>query len=305
MALSAFPYPGGKTVYCDEIISRMPEHRRYVEPFGGSAAVLLNKPNSYIEVFNNLDDDVVHFFRVLRERRDDLEAWLQRTPFSRSVYEDWVSKFYDGHRPDDNLERAGRWFYLRYAQFNGSLDRRNGFKTGGKRNEARSFRGSIQDLETVAARFSEVTIECQPYDEVLDRYDHPDTLFYLDPPYYETSSDRDRYRVGGDFDHERFVDELRERDGYWIISYQTLPPGLADVAETVETYTAMYSMSYDDERQETTEHLAMNYDPADHPQFTASSQTTLVDGFVAATDGGETSAHSTTETDRSEGGDER
>ena len=59
VTLSAFPYPGGKTVYCNEIINRLPDHRRYVEPFGGSAAVLLNKPHSYIEVFNDLDDDVV------------------------------------------------------------------------------------------------------------------------------------------------------------------------------------------------------------------------------------------------------
>lgn len=286
MALSAFPYPGGKTVYCDEIIQRMPDHRRYVEPFGGSAAVLLNKPRSYIEVFNDLDDDVVQFFRVLRERRSELEAWLQNTPFSRSVYEDWVSSFYDGDRPDDDVERAGRWFYLRYSQFNGSLDRRNGFKTGGKRNEARSFRGSIQDLDTVAARFREVTIECQPYYEVLDRYDHPDTLFYLDPPYFETDSDRDHYRVGGDFDHERFVDELRDREGDWIVSYHRLPPGLRDVAEVVETYEAMYSMAYDDERHARTEKLAMNFDPSDAPEFSAAHQTTLADAAYA--DGGAT-----------------
>jgi len=192
--------------------------------------------------------------------------------------------------------------HLRYTQFNGSLDRQNGFKTGGNRNEARSFRGAIQDLETVAERFSEVTIECQPYYEVLDRFDYPDTLFYLDPPYYETSSDRDHYRVGGDFDHERFVDELCGREGDWIVSYQTLPPGLADIAETVETYTAMYSMSYDDGRQETTERLAMNYDPADHPRFTTSSQTTLADGVLARTEGGN-SRSLRTGIDQSEGGE--
>jgi len=275
VTLSAFPYPGGKTVYCNEIINRLPDHRRYVEPFGGSAAVLLNKPRSYIEVVNDLDNDVVQFFRVLRDRRDELEAWLQATPYSRSVYEEWVSEFYDGHRPKDDIKRAGRWFYLRYTQFNGSLDRRNGFKTGGKRNEARSFRGGIQELRTVAARFHEVTIECQPYYQVVDRYDNPDTVFYLDPPYYETNSDRDHYRVGGDIDHEQFVDQLRDRDGYWIVSYAELPPQLRDISKTVETYTAMYSMSYDDERQEKTEHLAMNFDPSDEPAFTAAEQTTL------------------------------
>jgi len=276
MVLSAFPYPGGKTTYHQEILQFFPGHRRYVELFGGSAAVLLNKPASYIEVYNDLDDDIVHFFEVLRERREDLAEWLAAVPFSRSVYEDWVQNFYDGYRPEDDIERAGRWFYLRYSQFNGSLDRRNGFKTGGKRNEARSFRGSIENLETIAARFGEVTIECQPYYEVLDRYDNPDTLFYLDPPYFETNADRDHYRVGGDFDHQRFVDELRDRESDWIVSYGTLPPGLEELATTVEEYTAMYSMSYDDNRTEATERLAMNFDPDERPRFCEARQTTLL-----------------------------
>lgn len=273
MALSAFPYPGGKTVYHQEILKHFPDHRRYVEPFGGSAAVLLNKPSSYIEVFNDLDDDIVHFFRVLREQREELEDWLQNVPFSRRVYNEWTDEFYAGHRPDNDVERAGRWFYLRYTQFNGSLDRRSGFKTGGKRNEARSFRGSIEDLETVAARFAEVTIECQPYTDVVDRYDHPDTLFYFDPPYFDAS--REYYRVGTDFDHGQFVDELQDREGYWIVSYDELPPGLEDLATAVETYIARYSMAYSDDRPEHVEYLAMNFDPEGHPQFTEAAQTRL------------------------------
>lgn len=271
--LSAFPYPGGKTVYYAEILRFFPEHRRYVEPFGGSAAVLLNKPPSYIEIYNDLDDDVVQFFRVLRERREGLEEWLRHVPYSRSLYEDWVSAFYDGFRPDDEIERAGRWFYLRYSQFNGALDRRNGFKTGGKRNEARSFRGSIDSLEAIANRFREVTIECQPYQDVLDRYDHPDTLAYLDPPYYGT--DRTHYRIGDDFDHETFVDELRDRDGYWIVSYDELPPSLEELATTVEEYTARYSMSYSDERPKHTERLAMNFKPSEVSAWDPGQQTYL------------------------------
>jgi len=275
--LSAFPYPGGKTTYCEEIIQRLPDHRRYVEPFGGSAAVLLNKPPSHIEIYNDLDGDVVHFFEVLRERRADLQEWLYRVPFSREVYEQWVREYFDGHRPADDIERAGRWFYLRYSQYNGSLDRRNGFKTGGKRNEARSFRGSIHALELIASRFAEVTIECEPFEDVLARYDHPDTVFYLDPPYYDTRSDRDHYRVGGEFDHAQLVDELRNLDGDWLVSYETLPPGLEDAATTVASYTAMYSMSYDDQRQQRTEHIVMSFDPSEVRLFAAAQQLTLGD----------------------------
>jgi len=110
---------------------------------------------------------------------------------------------------------------------------------------------------------------------VLARYDHPDTVFYLDPPYYQTRSDRDHYRVGDNFSHDELVDELRDLEADWLISYETLPPGLEEVAATAETYTAMYSMSYDDQRQERTEHVVMSFDPAESRLFAPAQQTTL------------------------------
>ena len=274
--LSAFPYPGGKTVYFEKIVERFPDHRRYVEPFGGSAAVLLNKAPSHLEVYNDLDGDVVQFFRVLREQRDELLDWLNNVPYSRDIYERWSADYYSGDRVDDPVERVGRWFYLRYTQFNGSLDRRSGFKTGGKRNEARSFNWSVHRLEDIAERFREVTLEHEPYEDVVDRYDHPDTLFYLDPPYYDAR--RMYYRVGNNFDHEALADVLDDTEGDWVVSYDEVPPALDDVATTVETYTARYSMSHSDDRPEHIEHLAMNFDPADRPRFCRAGQTTLPGG---------------------------
>lgn len=271
--LSAFPYPGGKTVHFEKIVRRFPDHRRYVEPFGGSVAVLLNKSPSHIEVYNDLDGDVVQFFEVVRDRRDDLLDWLQYVPYSRDVYETWVREFFAGERPDDPVERAGRWFFLRYAQFNASLDRRSGFKTGGRRNEARSYRWSIHRLDDIAERFREVTLEHESYEDVVDRYDHPDTLFYLDPPYFE--ADREYYRVDDDFDHQALADVLDGTEGDWVVSYDDVPPALREIATTVETYPARYSMSHSDDRPEHTECLVMNYDPADRRGFAPAGQTTL------------------------------
>jgi DNA adenine methylase len=221
--LSAFPYPGGKTSFVDEIVRQFPKHRRYVEPFGGSAAVLLNKPPSYIEVFNDLNSDIVHFFEVVRERKEELQEWLRRTPYSRELHEQWARAFYQGERPDDDLERAGRWYYLRYTQYGGKLDRFSGFKTSIKRNEARSLRGATEHLDDVVTRFREVILENQDYREVLDRYDRPDTLFYLDPPYVETTYN---YYGTGEFDHQQLAGVLAELAGYWICSYGDLPPSL-------------------------------------------------------------------------------
>lgn len=264
--LSAFPYPGGKTSYVEEIIHHFPDHRRYVEPFGGSAAVLLNKPESYIEVFNDQNSDIVHFFEVLRERREELVDWLRRTPFSRELHEEWARSLYSGERPEDDIERAGRWFYLRYTQWGGKIDRYSGFKTSLKRNEARSFRGSIEHLEAIVDRLQDVILENQDYQQILDRYDREDTLFYLDPPYLETRYD---YYGGEGFDHSGFVDELPSLEGYWIVSYGVLPKGIREIADTVLEFTAHYSLDVreGEERDESAEHLLMNFDPREETPF--------------------------------------
>ena len=295
--LSAFPYPGGKTPYVEQILQHFPLHRRYVEPFGGSAAILLNKPKSYVEVFNDLDDDVVQFFRTVREQREELQAWLRTVPYSETQYAEWQAAYDDGQRPDGDVERAGRWFYLRYSNYGGSPDRRAGFKRPGKRNEARSFRGGIDTLDAIVDRLQEVTIANEDALDVLDRYDHEETLFYLDPPYYE--AEERYYPAAEGFDHAEFVDALRDRDGYWIVSYDALPPTLEDLATTVVEFTVRYSLpnANAERREESTEKLAMNFDPREVPKFVdeSTSQQTL----VAATDGGNSVSEST-DTDRQE-----
>jgi DNA adenine methylase len=275
--LSAFPYPGGKTPYVTQILDQFPEHRRYVEPFGGSAAVLLNKPPSYVEVFNDLDDDVVQFFRVARDRCEELQEWLRRTPYSEALYERWQSAYTAGERPDDEIERAGRWFYLRYTNYGGSPDRRAGFKRPGKRNEARSYRGGIDEIAAIVDRFQEVTIAKEDANSLIDRYDHEETLFYCDPPYY--AADERYYPAASGFDHGEFVDALRDRDGRWIVSYDVLPPGLGSLATTVAKFTVRYSLpnANSEQREESTEKLAMNFDPAEVEPFNAVAQTTLTD----------------------------
>jgi DNA adenine methylase len=292
--LSAFPYPGGKTSYVGEIVRQFPEHRRYIEPFGGSAAVLLNKPLSYIEVFNDLNSDIVHFFEVLRNRKDELQEWLRQTPFSRELHERWGSAWFQGERPDDALERAGRWYYLRYTQYGGKINVFSGFKTSIKRNEARSFRGATEHLDEVVARLHNVIIENQDYREVVDRYDRPDSLFYFDPPYVGT---RDNFYGTGEFDHQQLVDVVSDIEGYCVCSYGDLPDAFQPLIEnrreggggsqwTLRQFTAHYSLSTEEgeERDEADEHLLLNFDPRDEPEFTDASQTTLEEAFAGEDD---------------------
>jgi DNA adenine methylase len=270
MALSAFAYPGGKTLV-DEIVRYFPEHRRFVEVFGGSAAVLLNKPPSYVEVYNDLNSDIVHFFEVVRNRLKELQEWLRATPYSRELHEEWAHAFYQGERPEDDIKRAGRWFYLRYTQYGAKIDRYSGFKPSIKRNEARSLRGSTEGLDQVVERFQDVTVENQDFEQVVQRYDRPDTLFYLDPPYIGTAFN---YYGTGEFDHERLAAALDGCEGKWIVSYGELPEPVAKLSPTVKNFAAHYSLDVaeGEARDEATERLAMNFDPADQPLFTGAAQ---------------------------------
>lgn len=283
--LSAFPYPGGKTPYVTDILHYFPEHRRYVEPFGGSAALLLNKPESYIEVYNDANSDVVHFFRTVREHREELEDWLRTVPFSREVYEDWVEDYFSGYRPEDDVERAGRWFYLRYTQYGGKVGGRSGFKASGKRNEARSFRGGIEALDEVVERFAQVTVENADYREVIDRYDGDEAFFYVDPPYVGPGD----ILYDTEFDHGALATTLANVDGRWLCSYgDRAPDALVEIATHVGTFDAMYSLGYtvDEGRVESEETLLANYDPTDEPGFSEVGQATLGDTCNADTERG-------------------
>ncbi|WP_256464819.1 DNA adenine methylase [Halosolutus gelatinilyticus] len=264
--VSVFPYPGGKGRECSWILSRMPAHDCYVEVFGGSGALLYNKPESTVEVYNDVNDDLVQFFETLREREDELVQWLRNVPYSRSLYLEWVDDYFDGVRPSDPVERAGRFYALRYMQFAGDISMKNGFKTRAKRSPARTFDNARERLEEIADRFRQVIIENQDYSDILSRYDDTDVdvVFYCDPPY-----------VGGEhyyqaeFNHSEFVDALRDVESKWMVSYTELPEGLDEyyVVERDRRHRMCREAS------DTTERLVCNFDPTSTAQFVDDDQT--------------------------------
>lgn len=303
---SVFGYPGNKASLSPWIIKHLRDHRVYVEVFGGAAGVLANKPPSHNEVYNDIDENLVQFFDVLRDRPDELVEWLQRVPYSREKYNEWVKPWYhEDWRPDDPVERAGVFFFHRCVAFGGTYQYEPGFATSTTRNQARTYAGQVDRLEEFADRFREVVIENLDWRECIEKYDDPEGLFYLDPPYYEA---RCRYRHGRGFAHDELAEVLLEVDADWIISYDALPDGIQEQAEAVVDRTVKYQMAagYNGEPDGSTETLAMSYRPdqfdePDGPAPFVDAQAQL-DQFVAATDGGETPDPSSTETDHPGGG---
>ena len=180
---------GGKYYLAEWIISHFPPHRVYVEPFGGMANVLLKKHPSEVEVFNDLDQRVTNFFRVIRDpgKLADLRCRCELTPYSREEF----SNLIDTPEPDNDVDRAW-WFFVRCRQARGGIGMsaltKNAWATSTRTRRqmpepVSKYLAAIDGLDAVADRFRHVMIENLPALELISKYDGPDVLFYCDPPY--------------------------------------------------------------------------------------------------------------------------
>lgn len=214
--LTAFIYPGGKVKISSWVTSFFPGHKIYVEPFGGAAGVLLNKAPSPLEVYNDLNSDLVNFFRVLRdkEKAAELIRRLKLTPYAREEY----YSFYPMPEGDD-IERA-RALVCRSDMGIGIRmavsESRSGFAADNskiKRN-ARTFMNHVEKMGEIAERFRSVVIEHKDALELIPRYDSPDTLWYLDPPY----NCRYSFKYSAEVDQEAILDAFQQVSGYVVLS---------------------------------------------------------------------------------------
>lgn len=186
--LIAFGYYGGKYSHLDWLLPLLPTVgiNHYVEPFGGSGAVLFNRDPSPIETYNDLDGEVVNFFKVLREQKEALLEQLAFTPYARQEFIFAIGK--DATLPP--LERARR-FYVRIRQIRSGLADASPGRWGYVIHESRNTMGSVvsrfynglDNLADVALRLLRIQIENLPALDIIGRYDSDETLFYLDPPY--------------------------------------------------------------------------------------------------------------------------
>lgn len=190
-ALSSIPWYGGKYSHLKWLLPLLLPARCYVEPFAGSGAVLLNRPISPIEIYNDLDKNVVNFFKVLRNQTEDLIRELQITPYSREERRQALQD--RGDEKLSELERARQFFVLARQTRAGQaqVEDLNSWRmtwnaiNRGLPATVSQWHSGIAGLARVAARLTRVQIECYPALKIIDLYDAPDgsTFFYLDPPY--------------------------------------------------------------------------------------------------------------------------
>lgn len=209
----AFPYYGGKGRMAATIVSLLPPHRLYVEPFAGSAAVLLAKAPSKHELLNDTDGNVVAFYQAMREQPDELRRVLTLTPYSRQEYEACADL--GPHVP--LVERARR-FVVRASQSHNAAGAAGspGWALSTTRNQSRpgTFAGAVDRLDAVAARLRRVYVENRDAVEVIAQHGrYADAVVYADPPYLRET----RRTVGASAyrndahspeEHERFLAAL-------------------------------------------------------------------------------------------------
>lgn len=216
----AVRYHGGKWGLADWIMDHMPPHRVYVEPYGGGGSVMLRKEPSDLDVYNDLDRGIVSFFRVLRERPDDLVRAIELTPFA-------LAELDLSYEPTNDPLEAARRLYVRAWQGRGSP--RGTWRAGWRRqvqpdgpSALFAWQRPLDNLYAIAVRLRQVQLDQDDALRCILRYDSPATLFYCDPPY--VAETRGRWATTAyqhemtTEDHERLAETLMSIQGMALVS---------------------------------------------------------------------------------------
>lgn len=209
-------YPGAKNRIANWICSYMPEHNVYLEPYAGSLAVFFHKEPCHIETINDLDGEVVNFYRILREHCEELVCRIGLTPYARAEY----VKAYE--QCEDDIERARRFCVRCWMGFGCGNLYRNGFKSGQQShspNPAKAWAKLPETMLYAAERLKGVQIENLPAVELIKRYDTQDVFMYLDPPYLQELRKKHLYKYEmEDREHEELLEIVDKHPGKVLLS---------------------------------------------------------------------------------------
>lgn len=197
---------GGKKLLRNKIIEQFPEeYDRYVEVFGGAGWVLFAKEKKGIEVYNDINSDLVNLYKCVKYHPEALQKELDGILMSRELFQDAIWET----RGLTDIQKAVRFFVAIKESFGSKME------TFGLR--PKDMKASVDFLKIASERLNTVVIENRDFDKLIQSYDRSSTLFYLDPPYYKT----ERYYQGGfkTEDHKRLREALRNIRGKFILSY--------------------------------------------------------------------------------------
>lgn len=247
-------YPGAKNRLAPWIVSHIPPHKVYCEPFLGSGAVFLNKEPAYNEILNDLDDDIYNFFKVVREQPEEFSRLIDATPYSRTEYS---AAYID--EPVSDLERARRFAVKCWQGFGCGNKYKNGYRRGiGDRspNPAEAWSKLPETIALAAERLKHAQIEHKDAPELISDLKGENTFIYIDPPYLQDTRKKYLYNHEmTDEQHMKLLQIVRESDCKIMISAyenELYDNVLADWKKEHKSTTAECS-------RKRTETLYMNY----------------------------------------------
>lgn len=212
----AVTWAGGKSRLLKHLLPRIPAHTCYVEAFAGGLAVLLAKERSQIEVVNDIDGDLVNFYRCVRFHPDPLVAELEFVLNSREEFEDFRAQ------PGlTDLQRAARWFYRNRTCFRGACLDTFGTSPESGSGASSSRAARLESIRQLSVRLDRVTIEHLEWQRCIEVYDRPTTFFFFDPPYTRCADTT--YRGWTLADVLYFRERVARLKGTWLITLNDAP----------------------------------------------------------------------------------
>jgi len=215
--LNVINYIGGKFYLKNKVCSILPNHTIFVEVFGGGANILLHKPASQVEVYNDLNKDLANLFYVLSFHYSEFYEKAKFLIYSREIFNVIKKEILNTKiEAIPDVDRAVKVFYLYNSSFSGN---KSSFGYGLTRSKALTFSRKIKKLEYVHERLKNVLIEALDFEEVMEKYDTENTLFFLDPPYfgvefyYSTDDLSFKYE-----DHIRLLNLVKKIKGKFILT---------------------------------------------------------------------------------------
>lgn len=246
------PWIGGKRRLAKKILPLFPDHSCYVEPFAGGAALFFIKQPTHTEVLNDCNNELITLYRVLQHHLEEFIRQFKWALISRQMYQ-WLKI-----TPEETLtdiQRAARFYYLQKMSFGGKVSGRS-FGTAASDPPRFNLLRIEEDLSQAHLRLSRVYIEHLDWQRCIDKYDRAYTLFFMDPPYWQTEG----YGVTFSFDqYEKLAKAMRTMKGKSILTINDHPE-MRKVFKgfRIETAEIKYTVGGSDRGEKQQEMIVMN-----------------------------------------------
>ncbi len=215
---SPIAYIGGKSKLSKQIVSLIPKHKIYCEVFSGAAWVFFTKEPSKVEVINDLDSDLISFYRVLQNHLEEFLKQFKWALTSREWFDDWKKQL-DGRGLTD-IQKAARYYYIQRLAFGGRVRNRSyGVQTDGRTPRINIVRLE-EEMSDIYLRLANVRIENLSWKDFITRYDKPETFFYCDPPWYGCLDYKHNFLLK---DYIDLADTLKGIQGQFMLSINDHP----------------------------------------------------------------------------------